>query len=652
MFWNKKRKNDKAEEAAVEIKENVENAAEQLGDDAADAADKLEDAAGKVADQVDDAADAVADVVDQVDDAASKIADQLEDAADKVADQAGDAADKVADVVDDVADKVADVADQVADAADKAADLADDAADKLTANAAAPAHAASGVLDEKVSEMAAFAAEMAQEAEKLAAGNADERPGSASARIAASHGASGAAGSADGSHGAAASDGTSGTGTRPDGAAIAKEIEEAAAAHSASVAEAWNTAAADAGSQDAAPSKFGRSSSLDSTIVAADGLFGANSRDKTEIDLKALIGDSYRADDKDDTKKYRGLSGHRKTDTQRIKAAGTAAIAAGTAAIAAGSERRSSGSAADAAVQEPDPDAIKQAELLRLVKLENAKSAARSKHKTKRNGVGVVSSLLFIAAVLCAVYGAIVVMTLGTGNWFNFVWLIGAAVLMIFSFTLSRHSRLPKVLKFLLFLALVACIVNFGVFLYKDISFAANGPGTETRWVIILGAKVNGTMPSVEFQARIEKAAEFVREADFERTSSKSASLPPIITIVTTGGQGEDEGAAEGDVAARVLRSYGFDSSRLLVETVSASTQENLKNARDLIIAEGGTMYDDVVIVTSTFHLYRAIRLANSVGFQNVSGLGSKGLDLLLPHYYFREYAAIIKEAYLGRFGK
>jgi hypothetical protein len=39
MFWNKKRKNDKAEDAAVEIKETVENAAEQLGDDAADAAE-------------------------------------------------------------------------------------------------------------------------------------------------------------------------------------------------------------------------------------------------------------------------------------------------------------------------------------------------------------------------------------------------------------------------------------------------------------------------------------------------------------------------------------------------------------------------------------------------------------------------------------
>ncbi len=635
MFWNKKRKNDQAEKAAVEIKETIENAADQ----ARDGADKAADLAGDVADKVEDLA---GNVADKVEDLAGDAADKVADAADQVA----DGADKVADQVDDAANKVAE---QLEDAADKAADLADEAADNLAA--AAPAHAASGVLDEKVSEMAAFAAEMAQEAEKLAAGNADERPGSASARIAASHGTSGAAGSADGSH-AAASDGSSGSGTRPDGAAIAKEIQEAAAAHSASVAEAWNTAAADAGSQDAAPSKFGHSSSLDSTIVAADGLFGANSSDKTEIDLKALIGDSYRADDKDDTKKYRGLSGHRKTDTQRIKAAGTAAIAAGTAAIAAGSERRSSGSAADAAAQEPDPDAIKQAELLRLVKLENAKSAARSKHKTKRNGVGVVSSLLFIAAVLCAVYGAIVVMTLGTGNWFNFVWLIGAAVLIIISFALSRHSRLPKFLKFLLFLALVACIINFGVFLYKDISFAANGPGTETRWVIILGAKVNGTMPSVEFQARIEKAAEFVREADFERTSSKSASLPPIITIVTTGGQGEDEGAAEGDVAARVLRSYGFDSSRLLVENVSATTQENLKNARDLIIAEGGTMYDDVVIVTSTFHLYRAIRLANSVGFQNVSGLGSKGLDLLLPHYYFREYAAVIKEAYLDRFGK
>ena len=128
--------------------------------------------------------------------------------------------------------------------------------------------------------------------------------------------------------------------------------------------------------------------------------------------------------------------------------------------------------------------------------------------------------------------------------------------------------------------------------------------------------------------------------------------MPPLITFVTTGAQGVDEKMAEGEAAARILRSMGFDESRIITETKSTTTQENFKYAREIIAANGGTIYDGVVVVTSYFHLYRALRLAKEAGFENVSGLGSKGLDILLPHYYFREYAALMKEVYVTRFAK
>ena len=289
--------------------------------------------------------------------------------------------------------------------------------------------------------------------------------------------------------------------------------------------------------------------------------------------------------------------------------------------------------------------------LIRLVKLEEAKITARNKSGGRRRGVGLISSILFVLAMLCAVYGGLVVFILGTGAWFNFIWLIGAGVLLILSFILSHHSRLPKFFKAVIVLLILACCVNFGVFLYRDIVFAADGPADNARWLIVLGAKVNGTEPSVEFKARLDKAAEYVRDADFERLRTKTASLPPPVTIVTTGGKGADEGAAEGDVAARVLIGLGFDESRILTENVSTTTLENFQNAKSIIMANGGTVFDDVVVVTSSFHLYRAIKLAKACGFNSVTGLGSTGLAVLLPHYYLREYAAIIKEVYLGHFG-
>ena len=291
-------------------------------------------------------------------------------------------------------------------------------------------------------------------------------------------------------------------------------------------------------------------------------------------------------------------------------------------------------------------------ELIRLVKLEEAKLTARAKAGTHRKGVGFISSVLFVAAILFAVYGGIVVFILGTDFWFNFAWLIGAGILLILSFMLSHHSHLPKLLKALLVIILLAICANFGTFLYRDIAFAAEGPAENARWLIVLGAKVNGTSPSVEFQARIDKAAEYVRDADFARLRAKTAALPPLVKIITTGGKGADEGAPEGEVAAKVLLGLGFDQARIFTENTSSTTLENFQNAKQLIIANGGTVFDDVVVVTSSFHLYRAIKLAKACGFTSVTGLGSTGLAVLLPHYYFREYAAIIKEVYLGHFGQ
>ena len=305
----------------------------------------------------------------------------------------------------------------------------------------------------------------------------------------------------------------------------------------------------------------------------------------------------------------------------------------------------------DPADAEKKPSPEDNPELIRLVKLEEAKIAARNKTGHRKRGVGFISSILFVVAMLCAVYGGIVVFILGTGAWFNFIWLIGAGVLLILSFILSHHSRLPKVLKALLVLIILACCANFGVFLYRDIAFAAEGPAEGARWLVVLGAKVNGTTPSVEFQARIDKAAEYVRDADFARLRAKTAALPPLVKVITTGGKGSDEGAAEGDVAARVLLSLGFDQSRIFTESTSTTTLENFQNAKEIIIAQGGTVFDDVVVVTSNFHLYRAIKLAKACGFTAVTGIGSTGLAVLLPHYYLREYAALIKEAYMGHFG-
>ena len=277
---------------------------------------------------------------------------------------------------------------------------------------------------------------------------------------------------------------------------------------------------------------------------------------------------------------------------------------------------------------------------------------ANKKSKKRRKGAGPLSGLFAALAFVFLIYGIAVVFILGTGHWFNFIWIIGAVALMILSFLFSNHSKLPGVIKAILGLAILACLVNFGIFTYRAALRAAAEPNQDARWVVVLGAKVNGTAPSVEFQARLEKTAAFISAADLSKMASSKSDPIELAKIITTGGQGEDEGAAEGDVAARVLTSLGISQDRIIVENKSSSTQENLRFAKELIIAQGGTVYDPVLVVSSGFHLYRAEKLAWAEGYENVSGLGSTGLAVLIPHYYVREYAAYIKEATLGHFSR
>ena len=295
---------------------------------------------------------------------------------------------------------------------------------------------------------------------------------------------------------------------------------------------------------------------------------------------------------------------------------------------------------------------IKTAEAAALEKEKERTVRANKKSKKRRKGAGPLSGLFAALAFLFLIYGIAVVFILGTGHWFNFIWLIGAVVLIILSFLFSNHSKLPGLIKFILGLAILACVVNFGMFAYKAASKAAAEPSQEAKWIVVLGAKVNGTAPSVEFQARLEKTVAFVSAQDLSRAASSKIDSIPVSTIITTGGQGADEGAAEGDVAARVLTSLGIEQDRIIIDNKSSTTQENLRFAKELIMANGGTVYDPVLVVSSGFHLYRAERLAWAEGYENVSGLGSTGLAVLVPHYYVREYAAYIKEASLGHFSR
>lgn len=152
--------------------------------------------------------------------------------------------------------------------------------------------------------------------------------------------------------------------------------------------------------------------------------------------------------------------------------------------------------------------------------------------------------------------------------------------------------------------------------------YRANGT---YRYVLILGAKVNGIHPSRALRNRIELAATYAQQY-------------PHVVLIASGGQGPDEGMAEGHVIARELIARGIEPDRIRIEADSTSTYENFLFSRDVWEGETG-----LTVVTNDFHVRRA-RLVGRLYF----GLETDGLYAPTPtaakvKYIVREQLAYIK---------
>jgi uncharacterized SAM-binding protein YcdF (DUF218 family) len=158
---------------------------------------------------------------------------------------------------------------------------------------------------------------------------------------------------------------------------------------------------------------------------------------------------------------------------------------------------------------------------------------------------------------------------------------------------------------------------------------AAQKPEPDADYIVVLGAAVYGESPSITLQHRLEGAARYL-EAN------------PRTKAVVSGGQGEGEDISEAECMRRYLVEHGIDPNRILLEDKSTSTRENLAFSKAVIEADGGKV-DRVVIVSSAYHLYRAARIAETLGIRASGAAGSDGYPIYMLGMYLREAAAVLK---------
>ena len=146
--------------------------------------------------------------------------------------------------------------------------------------------------------------------------------------------------------------------------------------------------------------------------------------------------------------------------------------------------------------------------------------------------------------------------------------------------------------------------------------------------VIVLGAGVNGTTPSVALQTRIDAAARYLQ-------------ANPDIPAVLSGGQGPGEDISEARAMYDALTARGIDPERLILEEQSANTRQNLQNSLALL-PDG--YHKTVAIVTNDFHMARVRLLLTSAGPGKVVQVPAKLPWWLGVNYYLRESFAIVND--------
>lgn len=110
--------------------------------------------------------------------------------------------------------------------------------------------------------------------------------------------------------------------------------------------------------------------------------------------------------------------------------------------------------------------------------------------------------------------------------------------------------------------------------------------------MVIFGCQMRKDGPSILLKDRLDTALTYWEEH-------------PDIKIVVTGGKGDDEHVSEAQGMYDYLTAHGVDGESIYMEDKSRNTWQNVNYTFALMEREGWNLTDDVLLVSSGFHLAR-----------------------------------------------
>ena len=248
-------------------------------------------------------------------------------------------------------------------------------------------------------------------------------------------------------------------------------------------------------------------------------------------------------------------------------------------------------------------------------------------------------SIVFVL-IAAAALGYFVVLGLYVGfmTATALAWCVGAALSAVCGLLwriIKKQGGFSRLSLFTRTFLITTAILFFAVFLLVE-AFIVSGmrstPEENADYIIVPGARVIGTYPSESLRLRLDAAAAYAREY-------------PYAKIIVSGAQGADEAVSEAQAMYRYLVDHGISASRIIRETESRTTAENIRNSLSYVL-DG----ERVVIVSNDYHVARAAAMARHMrpGI-GVSCCAAKNPAPLIVHSMLREALAVMKARLMGQ---
>lgn len=211
----------------------------------------------------------------------------------------------------------------------------------------------------------------------------------------------------------------------------------------------------------------------------------------------------------------------------------------------------------------------------------------------------------------------------GVGEIATFLWYLAPH-------TLQPAEKAMQTLSAVVGLTVFYASLSFLMFMIYAVFLMIIPRRRDFDYVIVLGAGLrDGMVPTKLLSDRIDKAIKVYHQD------------PTAPYLVPSGGKGDDEKIPEAEAMKRYMLEKGIPEEKIIAEDASATTRENLANSKQIIEERGGGRY--IAIVTSNYHVYRALRYARRIGL-NCTGIGSHVAYYFWPSALIREYIAIHAE--------